>query len=216
MDIQKTTQCALHASRPSTSRRSLKSRPSALQYGLNSYIQMIVDNSARPPPRAIATISYSSMITHATPLFGSFQIRSGKHAPQPNNHFRPELTPWDTTWNSFSVKMAAENRTTRPSDWCSLLVVQHMNHVLPTLSMWIGCWTHDPDHHQESTIHDDWLPSATRFLGRSSQYCSLPPPANPKRRPEEKRWLRRLSSTILISIRDAACIWQALSRQWWR
>jgi len=70
----KTTQCVPHASRPSTSRRSTKSRPSALHSHLNSYIRTCADHFPRPPPLAIATISYSSMTTHDTPPFGSFQI----------------------------------------------------------------------------------------------------------------------------------------------
>jgi len=77
-----------------------------------------------------------------------------------------------------------------------------------------GCRTHDQDHHRESMIYDDWLLGATCLLGRSSQYRSLPPPANPKWRPNENRRPRRLSSTISNSIRDCASIWQALSQQW--
>jgi len=49
----------------------------------NSNIRMCVDHSPRRPEPAIATISYSSTITHATPLIGSSKIRSQKHAPQP-------------------------------------------------------------------------------------------------------------------------------------
>ena len=135
MDIQKTTQCALHASRPNPSRGLSKSRPSSLQRHSNLYFQMCVDHSPCSPPPAIATISYLSTITHDSPLFGSFQIKSPKHSPEPTNHFRPELTPWDMKWNDFGATMAAENMTTRPSDWCSLLVAQHTNHVLPTLTM---------------------------------------------------------------------------------
>jgi len=67
----KTTQCAPHASRPSTSRRSSKSKSSALQSHVNSYIRICGDHSPRPRPPAIATISYSSTITHATPFFRS-------------------------------------------------------------------------------------------------------------------------------------------------
>jgi len=62
---------------------SSKSRPVALQSDLNQYIRMCVDHSLRLPPPAIATISYSTMITHATPVFESSQIRSRKHTPQP-------------------------------------------------------------------------------------------------------------------------------------
>jgi hypothetical protein len=83
MGIQKTTQCASHASRPSTSRRSSMSKSSALQSHLPSYIRICVDHSPCLPPLAFATISYSSMITHGTPLFGSSKIRSRKHAPLP-------------------------------------------------------------------------------------------------------------------------------------
>jgi len=132
------TQGALHASRPSTLARSSKTRQSTLQSHLNSYIQMCVDHSLCLPLPAIATTSYSSTITHATPLFGSSQIRCPKHAPQPTNHFRPELIPWDTKRNEFGAIMAEENLTTRPSDWCSLLVVQHTNHALPTLTIKVG------------------------------------------------------------------------------
>jgi len=141
MDIQKMTQCAPHASRPSTSRWSSKSWPRALQSHLNSYIQMCVDHSTRPPPLAIATISYSSMNTHATPLFESFPIRCQKHAPQPTNHVRPELTPWDIKWNDFGATMNADNTTTRSSDMCLLLMVQHLNHVLPMLTITMGLST---------------------------------------------------------------------------
>jgi len=138
MDIQKTTQCAPLASRPSRSRKSSKSIPSALQSHLNLYFQICVDHSLRPPPPAIATIFYLLTITHATPLFVSFQIRIRKHTPQPSNHFRPKLTAWDAKWNDFGRKLAAENLTTRPSDWFSLLVAQHMNHVLPTFIIRMG------------------------------------------------------------------------------
>jgi len=65
------------------SRRSSKSKPSTLQSHLNTYIRMCVDHSPHLPPPAIATISYSSTITHATPLFGFSQIRTRNHAPQP-------------------------------------------------------------------------------------------------------------------------------------
>jgi len=71
------------------------------------------------------------MIPHATPLFGSIQIRCPKHERQPTNLYRPQLTPCDTEWNDFGAIMAAENMTTRPSEWCLLLVGQHMNHVRP-------------------------------------------------------------------------------------
>jgi len=153
MDIQKTTQCAPHASRPSTSRTSSKSRPSALQSHLNSYIRTCADHAPRSPPLAISTIWYSSMTTQVTPPFGSFQIRSQRHAPQPTNHFRPKLTPWDMKWKDFGVTMAAENMTIRPCNRCLLLLAQHMEHVLPTLTIrmtWPNAWSrpsprkHDP------------------------------------------------------------------------
>jgi len=62
---------------------SSKSIPGAQQSHLNPYIRICVDHSPCPPPLAIATISYSSTITHAASLFESSQIRSRKHAPQP-------------------------------------------------------------------------------------------------------------------------------------
>ena len=56
----------------------------------------LMDNSPRPPPLAIVTITYSSMTTHDPPPFGSFHLRCQWHAPQPSKDSRPELSRWDT------------------------------------------------------------------------------------------------------------------------
>jgi len=130
-----TTPCAPHAFKTSTSSRSSKSRPSALQSHLKTYIQMCVDHSPRPPWLAIATISYSSMTTHNTPPFGSFQTSNQKHALQPTNQCRPELTSWDMKYNDFGAIIMLENMKTRPLSWSSLLMVQHTNHALPMLTL---------------------------------------------------------------------------------
>jgi hypothetical protein len=71
MGIQKATQCVPHASRPSTSRKSSKSRPGTQSSNWNLYIRMCVDRSPCPPAPGIASMSYSSTITHATSLFGT-------------------------------------------------------------------------------------------------------------------------------------------------
>jgi len=107
---------------------------------------------------------------------------------------------------------------------------EHIQHNLPTSAHLLrnnirtmpsprspkewSCWMHDPEHHRESAIYDDWLPGAPCLLGRGSQHCSLPPSTNAEWRPNKKRQPQRLSSTISNFIRDAACIWQALSQHW--
>jgi len=214
MDIHKTTQCAPHAFRPNASWKLSKSIPSALQRHSNSHNQMCVDHSPPSPPPAIATKSYSSTITHPTPLFGSSQIRSPQRSPQPTNRFRPKLTTLDTKWNNFGAIMAAESMTSTVSDRCSLVLGQHTNRVIPWITIRMVLLNEWSRPSPRSTIHDDWLPRATWLLGRSSQFSSVPAPANPKCRPNDKRRPRQLSSTITNSIRDAASIWQAVSRQW--
>lgn len=58
--------------------------------------------------------------------------------------------------------MAAANETGKPSSWCSLLMVQHMNHNIPTLTTWLGLPNTWP---RPSTInHDQWWLTARCHL----------------------------------------------------
>jgi len=141
-NTQTMTRCAPCASRPSTSKSSFESRSTALLSLLSWYTQMYAAHSLLPPS-AGTSISYYSLTTiPASHSYGCSLIRSRKLAPPPTRPFRPELMLWARVIksNDSDAIMAEESTITRPSAWCSLPVVQHMNPALHTLTIRTASW----------------------------------------------------------------------------
>lgn len=132
---------------------------------LNRYFLTSVHHSLLHPLLAIPAISYSSMTTHYITPFESCQLWSQTHAHQTTNQYWPKVSLRDMKIiDCGATVVVVDHRTTKPSGWCSPLLVPQLNHALPMLTIihWLPMiWCRLPLIHHNlqwlSPSHYYWL-----------------------------------------------------------